>query len=44
MCEATVVRMGNRVAVARMEVYSEADRSGEPVATGQGVYNIAQPR
>ena len=43
-CEAKVVRMGNRVAVARMEVFSAGEESGEPVATGQGVYNIAKSR
>lgn len=48
VCVARVVRMGNRVAVARMEVFNgdppdaaEADRAGaDPVATGQGVYNV----
>ena len=41
ICEATVVRMGNRVGVARMELFaadSGADR--EPIATGQAVYNV----
>ena len=46
-CEARMVRMGNRVAVARMSVYSGAlpaadDRSEAEVATGQAVYNIVR--
>ena len=45
-CEANVVRMGNRVAVARMEMFSEEEFKGsrEPFATGQGVYNIFKPK
>jgi uncharacterized protein (TIGR00369 family) len=39
VCAATIVRMGNRVAVARMEVYS-GHLSSPPFATGHGVYNI----
>ena len=35
-CEATVVRMGNRVAAVRMDVFC----GQEKVATGQGVYNL----
>ena len=45
-CQAKVVRMGNRVGVARMAVYSEAlpaeGEDDDPVATGQGVYNIVR--
>lgn len=49
-CVAEVLRMGNRVAVARMEVRSLRDgdegspiaprRATEIIATGQGVYNV----
>ena len=45
ICEASVVRMGNRVAVARMEVFSSEQNEGEqpkPFATGQAVYNISK--
>ena len=48
VCEARVVRMGNRVAVTRMQVYSEeippegSDAYDKPFATGQGVYNIVR--
>ena len=44
ICEAHLVRMGNKVCTARMEVYSEGDdRSAVgPIATGQGVYNVAK--
>jgi uncharacterized protein (TIGR00369 family) len=41
VCHAKVVRVGNRVGVARMEVFSGLPEPGdEPIATGQGVYNI----
>ncbi len=44
VCEAEVVRVGNRVAVARSEVFIGAlPEDGEPrapVATGHSVYNI----
>lgn len=45
-CEARVLRMGNKVAVARMEVFSGAlpprgtPERDEAIATGQGVYNV----
>ena len=46
LCEAHTVRMGNKVAVARMHIYSgtlpepgEADRA---LATGTGVYNVVR--
>lgn len=43
VCHARVVRMGNRVAVARMEVFSGVPREGaDPIATGQAVYNIVR--
>ncbi|MEM7154416.1 MAG: hotdog fold thioesterase [Myxococcota bacterium] len=45
-CRGEVVRMGNRVGVARMSVYAGAmPAEGEvddPVATGQAVYNIVR--
>ena len=42
-CDAKVVRMGNRVAVARMEVYAEPREDGaEPFATGHAVYNVVR--
>ncbi|MCA9711394.1 MAG: thioesterase family protein [Myxococcales bacterium] len=45
-CEGTVVRMGNRVAVARMSLYCgglpAAGEPDDPVATGQGVYNVVR--
>lgn len=46
ICEAKVVRMGNKVCVARMEIFSEGDDPNEigPIATGQGVYNVAKPK
>ncbi len=47
VCEARVIRMGNRVAVARMEIYSGAlpppalpILERKPLATGQAVYNV----
>jgi uncharacterized protein (TIGR00369 family) len=46
VCAATVVRMGNRVAVARMHVYSGAlpgaDDEDRPIATAAGVYNVVR--
>lgn len=47
VCTATIVRMGNRVAVARMEVHSgdvSSDSTAAPFATGHGVYNILRRR
>jgi uncharacterized protein (TIGR00369 family) len=47
-CEAKVVRMGNRVAVARMEVFSGGCATVDPeadvtlIATGQAVYNVVR--
>lgn len=45
-CEGEVARMGNRVGVARMVVYSgglpEPGQTVPPVATGQAVYNIVR--
>lgn len=46
LCEARVLRLGNKVAVCRMEVFSgTVPAPGTPereqaVATGQGVYNV----
>lgn len=44
VCDAHLVRMGNRVAVARMELFSARlpaeGEPREPFATGQGVYNV----
>ncbi len=37
--EAKVLRMGNKVAVTRMELFCGEERE-TPVATGQGVYNV----
>jgi len=44
LCDAVVIRMGNKVCLARMEVYSDGDNRDEvgPIATGQGVYNVAK--
>lgn len=44
LCEAQVVRMGNRVCVARMEIFSDGDdpETMGPIATGQAVYNVAK--
>lgn len=43
-CTAEIVRMGNRVAVTRMHVYSaglpDAGEPAPPIATGQAVYNV----
>lgn len=45
-CQGEVVRMGNRVGVARMTLWSgrmpEAGEPSDPVATGQAVYNIVR--
>jgi uncharacterized protein (TIGR00369 family) len=43
-CRAEVVRLGNSVAVVRMEVFASNDLEQKIVATGQGVYNIAKKR
>ena len=46
VCEANIVRMGNRVGVTRMYVYSgglpEPGDPRDPVATGQAVYNVVR--
>lgn len=45
VCEAEVIRLGNRVAVTRARVYSverPTDGDGDPVALGQAVYNIVR--
>ena len=52
VCEATVVRQGNRVGVADMRLYHPpaAPPAGEPeqapdtIATGKGVYNVTLSR
>jgi uncharacterized protein (TIGR00369 family) len=41
--DAKVVRVGNRVGVADMRLYQPSDPDAT-VATGKGVYNIAQPK
>lgn len=45
-CQGEVVRMGNRVGVARMAVYSGGlpgpGEPDQPIATGQAVYNIVR--
>jgi len=45
-CRAEIVRMGNRVGVARMEVFSgglpDPGSPARPIATGQGVYNVVR--
>jgi len=44
-CLAEVVRMGNRVAVTRMEVFAETDSDDPPcppIATAHGVYNVVR--
>lgn len=45
-CVGEVVRVGNRVGVARMSLHSggipQADEEARPVATGQGVYNVVR--
>ena len=45
VCEAEVIRLGNRVAVTRARVYSvelPLDGDADPVALGQAVYNIVR--
>jgi len=46
LCDAHTVRMGNRVAVARMHIYSgqlpESDQADLALATGTGVYNVVR--
>jgi uncharacterized protein (TIGR00369 family) len=47
VCEAEVVRMGNRVGVMRAQVFSRPEPPAEgadvrPIATAQGVYNIVR--
>jgi uncharacterized protein (TIGR00369 family) len=48
VCEARVVRMGNKVAVAQMSVWPDevpepgSEAHGKPFATGHGVYNIVR--
>ncbi|MEC9465417.1 MAG: thioesterase family protein [Myxococcota bacterium] len=46
VCDAHLVRMGNKVCTARMEVFSEDDDRSNvgPIATGQGVYNVAKAK
>jgi uncharacterized protein (TIGR00369 family) len=39
VCEGTVQRLGNRVGVVEMRLYSSAN-PGRLIATGKGVYNI----
>jgi acyl-coenzyme A thioesterase PaaI-like protein len=41
VCECSVLRMGNKVAVTRMEIFSEGEHK-DPIATGQGVYNVVR--
>ncbi len=46
-CRSKIVRMGNRVAVTRMEAFSGSlpdPGEGLPFATAQGVYNILRQR
>ncbi len=38
LCQAKVMRIGNRVGVATMTVFQEA--GGQPIAEARGVYNI----
>nr|WP_255216749.1 hotdog fold thioesterase [Pseudenhygromyxa sp. WMMC2535] len=46
LCRAKVIRMGNKVAVTRMEVFAHAlpaaGEEGEPIATAQAVYNVVR--
>lgn len=46
VCRAKTIRMGNRVAVARMELFGgavpEDDGSEQPFATAQAVYNVVR--
>ena len=48
VCEATVVRQGNRVGVADMRLYHPSGAPGadapDTIATGKGVYNVTLPR
>jgi uncharacterized protein (TIGR00369 family) len=52
VCEATVVRQGNRVGVADMRLYHPQlagpagglDEAPDTIATGKGVYNVTLPR
>lgn len=39
LCEASLIRLGKSVGVARMEVFPASNRS-HVIATGQGVYNL----
>ena len=39
VAEATLVRLGNRVGVADIRMWS-GSVDGEPIATGKGVYNV----
>jgi len=45
-CQAAIIRLGNKVAVCRMEVFSGPSpwvggpADAKPIATGQGVYNV----
>lgn len=45
-CRGTVMRMGNRVAVARSEVFDDglptSDEESKPIATAIGVYNVVR--
>ncbi|MCR9161631.1 MAG: thioesterase family protein [Nannocystaceae bacterium] len=45
VCEAEVIRLGNRVAVTRARVHSAtlpSDDEDDPIALGQAVYNIVR--
>ncbi|MEM9304582.1 MAG: hotdog fold thioesterase [Pseudomonadota bacterium] len=46
LCEARIVRMGNRVGVTRSHVYRDRlpgpGDADEPIATGQAVYNVVR--
>lgn len=50
LCHAKTIRMGNRVAVARMtlvsgpELPSPDQLEQDPIATAQAVYNVVRPR
>jgi uncharacterized protein (TIGR00369 family) len=50
LCHAKTIRMGNRVAVARMTLLSGPDLpppdrlEHDPIATAQAVYNVVRPR
>ncbi len=43
LCEAKVVRQGNRVGVCDMRLFHPSAEA-ETIATGKGVYNIVQPK